>query len=401
MTGFLLTMLGLVIAGPWLTMVGARLLARRTRRPAALIASRRLSDNPQAGFRAISGLIVALFVTSVATGVITSIVATAGTANNRNPNAVLVDEFDVFGSERMPQTPVDPALMTRLRAVNGVQGVTELYRSSSPVPQVLTAPAPVVRGNPPPNVQVTGPPPAGPQPPAILASCADLAKTPDLGRCAPGAQTAYVFPHFGRSLRGERTMAQSTWFAADTPVSHLAAMPPATIVVTTDGTAAATERARSLLEAAYPSALVPTTLAEIYDQQITLTKQYQQLADVVILTSLPIAGCSLAVSVVAGLAERKRPFSLLRLAGAPLGVLRRVVALESAVPLLLISATSIGVGFVATKLFLRSQLQQPLVAPGAGYYGIVVLGLAASLGLIASTLPVLRRVTGPETARNE
>ncbi|HEX7107094.1 MAG TPA: FtsX-like permease family protein [Acidothermaceae bacterium] len=401
MTGFLLTMLGLVIAGPWLTMVGARLLARRTRRPAALIASRRLADNPQAGFRAISGLIVALFVTSVATGVITSIVATTGTAGDRSPKALLVDEFDVLGSERMPQTPVDPALMTRLRAVNGVQGVTELYRSSSPVPQVLTAPAPVVRGNPPPNVQVTGPPPAGQQPPAILASCADLAKTPDLGRCAPGAQTAYVFPHFGRSLRGERTMAQSTWFAADTPVSHLAAMPPATIVVTTDGTAAATERARSLLEAAYPSALVPTTLAEIYDQQITLTKQYQQLADVVILTSLPIAGCSLAVSVVAGLAERKRPFSLLRLAGAPLGVLRRVVALESAVPLLLISAISIGVGFVATKLFLRSQLQQPLVAPGAGYYGIVVLGLAASLGLIASTLPVLRRITGPETARNE
>ena len=48
----------------------------------------------------------------------------------------------------------------------------------------------------------------------------------------------------------------------------------------------------------------------------------------VILVSLPIAGCSLAVSVAAGLTDRKRPFSLLRLTGAPLGVLRRVVALE-------------------------------------------------------------------------
>lgn len=401
MTGFLLTMIGLVVAGPWLTMVGARLLARRTRRPAALIASRRLSDNPQAGFRAISGLIVALFVTSVATGVITSIVATAGTANDRRPNAVLVDEFDVFGSERMPHSPVDATLMTKLRAVPGVQGVTELYQSSSPVPQVLTSPAPVVRGNPPPNVQVTGPQPTGPQPPAILASCADLVKMPDLGHCAPGAQTAYVFPHFGRSLRGERTMAQSTWFAADTPIAALATMPPATIVVTTDGTSAAIEQTRSLLDAAYPAKAPPLTLAEINDQQITLTKQYQQLADVVILTSLPIAGCSLAVSVVAGLAERKRPFSLLRLTGAPLGVLRRVVALESAVPLVIISAISIGVGFLATKLFLRSQLGEPLVSPGAGYYGIVVLGLVASLGLIASTMPVLRRITGPETARNE
>jgi hypothetical protein len=401
MTGFLLTMVGLVIAGPWLTMIGARLLAARTRRPAALIASRRLSDNPQGGFRAISGLIVALFVTSVATGVITSIAATSGTVSDRNPNAVLIDQFDVFASERMPQSPVDPNLIAHLRAVPGVQNVTELYRSSSPAPQQFIAPAPVGRGSPPPNAQVFVPPPAGPQPPAILASCADLAHAPDLGRCAPGAQTAYVFPHFGRSLRGDRPMTQNTWFAADTPVSDLAAMPPATIVVATNGTTAAIEQARSLLEAAYPAVPAPSTLAEIYDQQITLTKQYQQLADVVILTSLPIAGCSLAVSVVAGLAERKRPFSLLRLTGAQLGVLRRVVALESAVPLLIISAVSIGVGFLATKLFLRSQLDQSLVSPGPGYYWTVVFGVVASLALIASTLPVLRRITGPETARNE
>ncbi len=59
-------MAGLVVAGPWLTMVGSRLLARRTSRPATLIAGRRLADNPRAGFRAISGLILALFVTSVA-----------------------------------------------------------------------------------------------------------------------------------------------------------------------------------------------------------------------------------------------------------------------------------------------------------------------------------------------
>ncbi len=360
-----------------------------------------MADNPQAGFRAISGLIVALYVTSVATGVITSIAATTGTASNRTPNAVLVQEFDTFPGQHTPQSPVDPALITKLRAVPGVQGVVQLYRSSSPVPQELTGPPPSVRGNPPPNAQVTVTPPSGPQPPAILASCADLAQAPDLGHCAPGAQTVYVFPHFGRSLRGERTMAEITWPTADTPVSQLAAMPPATIVVTTNGSVASIEQARSTLETAYPSTFAPSTLAEIYADQLTLTKQYQQLADVVILTSLPIAGCSLAVSVIAGLSERKRPFSLLRLTGAPLGVLRRVVALESAVPLLIISAISIGVGFLATKLFLRSQLNQPLVSPGAGYYGIVIVGLIASLGLIASTLPVLRRITGPETARNE
>jgi predicted lysophospholipase L1 biosynthesis ABC-type transport system permease subunit len=210
-----------------------------------------------------------------------------------------------------------------------------------------------------------------------------------------------VFPHFGVGFRGEKQMADETWFASTTPASQLASMPPATVVVTTNGTAAPTERARTLLEAAYPSSQVPQTLAEIYDSQLNLTKQYQQLADVVILTSLPIAGCSLAVAVIAGLSERKRPFSPLRLTGAPLSVLRRVVALESAVPLLIIALISIGVGFLSAGMFLWSQLSQPLVAPSAGYYGVVVLGVTASLGLIASTLPVLRRITGPETARNE
>ncbi len=401
LTGFLLILVGLVIAGPWLTMVGARLLARRTRRPAALIASRRLADNPQGGFRAISGLIVALFVTSVATGLITSIVATAGTTSSSKPNAMLIDWFDVANPDTAPTAPIGPSLLAKLDAVSGVKDVTVFYHSSSPLPQKFTGPVPGGQGSPAPNRQVTVAPPNEPPPPAILASCADLARVPELGRCQPGAQTAYVFPHFGVGFRGERQMADETWFAATTPVSQLASMPPATIVVTTNGTPAPTEQARSMLEAAYPSANAPQTLAEIDDSQLSLTKQYQQLADVVILTSLPIAGCSLAVAVIAGLSERRRPFSLLRLTGAPLGVLRRVVALESAVPLLVIAVISIGVGFLSAGMFLRSQLNQSLVAPSASYYGIVVIGVAASLALIASTLPVLRRITGPETARNE
>ena len=67
---------------------------------------------------------------------------------------------------------------------------------------------------------------------------------------------------------------------------------------------------------------------------------YQQLANVVILVSFPIAGCSLAVSVVAGLNDRKRPFSMLRLTGVQLGTLRRVVALETVVPLFVVAVVA-------------------------------------------------------------
>jgi hypothetical protein len=97
----------------------------------------------------------------------------------------------------------------------------------------------------------------------------------------------------------------------------------------------------------------------------------------------------------------RRPFALLRLTGARLGTLRRVVVLESAVPLLLGAAVAIGTGFLAAALFLRSQLGYALHAPGTGWYLVVAAGLLAAFAVLASTLPLLRRVTAPETARFE
>jgi predicted lysophospholipase L1 biosynthesis ABC-type transport system permease subunit len=143
------------------------------------------------------------------------------------------------------------------------------------------------------------------------------------------------------------------------------------------------------------------TLGEVTADLAAISNAYQQLVDVVILASLAIAGCTLAAAIAAGLTDRKRPFSLLRLTGARLALLQRVVALESAVPLLAVAAVSIGVGFGASAMFASVQLQHPLVPPGAAFYLLTAAGIAASLGIIAATFPLLRRITGPGTARNE
>ena len=184
------------------------------------------------------------------------------------------------------------------------------------------------------------------------------------------------------------------------PLGHLGLD---SVDVATDGSQSAVEQARTALENAnpYPSPRTPLTLGETAAGVTTGTSAYQQLANVVILASLPIAGCTLATAVAAGLADRKRPFSLLRLTGARLATLRRVIALEGAVPLLAVAAVSIGVGFGACAMFATVQLEHPLVAPGAAYYLLTVAGIAASLGIIAATFPLLRRITGPEVARNE
>jgi hypothetical protein len=107
------------------------------------------------------------------------------------------------------------------------------------------------------------------------------------------------------------------------------------------------------------------------------------------------------VGVAAGVNDRRRPFSLLRLAGVPVALLRRVVALEAVVPLLVSAVVAVAVGQVTALLSVRAQLERSLAAPGVAYYLVVAAGLAASLAVVASTLPLLERTTGPEAARND
>jgi hypothetical protein len=385
LSGILLTMTGLIIAGPWLTMLGSGLMARYATRPATLIAGRRLADNPTAGFRAISGLVLAVFVGSCALGVITTIVAyDGGTAGDPAiARGTLVDTFRQGPDHSTLLTPADTATLDRVRAVSGVTGVATIHVVSDGVGYRR-------------NGQELGPLPD-------VVSCAQLAGIPALGRCPQGADAVTINPDYGGSVvdRSSTTMANTTWPVTQLTSAQVQRLPLDSIVVGTNGSAAAVERARTILDNTYAQTYAAQTLSEFRSNGARKLNSYKQLANVIILTSLPIAGCSLAVSVAGGLAERKRPFSLLRLAGTPLGPLRRVITLEAAGPLIISAAVSAGAGLLAAQLFLRAQLYETLQPPSVQYYLIIVAGLVASLAVIASTLPLLRRITGPETARNE
>ena len=374
---FALVMIGLVLIGPWLTMVGARVAARRTSRPAALIAARRLGDNPKAAFRAVSGLTLALFITTVAVASITTINA-YGSGIHPSPAArdTLIDQpFNVGAA--VPSVPA--SLLARLDATPGVTGAMVIYED----PRGQLIPARFV-GLPTPQFGALE---------AGLVSCAQLDRIRVLGRCQAGAEAA-LFPVW---VSAGSTSSATVWPAATLP-SRLGALG---VVVGTDGTAAAVETARTTLDNAYPYGQPPTTIGEMAAQDSSRNTQYQQLADVVILTALPIAGCTLAASLAGGLADRRRPFSLLRLTGVPLGMLRRVVALESAVPLLAVAVVSIGAGFGAAALFLRAQMGYLMSWPDVEYYVMTAAGIILSLVIIAATFPLLARITGPDVARNE
>ncbi|MGH3258388.1 MAG: FtsX-like permease family protein [Streptosporangiaceae bacterium] len=401
-SSFALILTGLFIAGPWLTMAAARTMARRASRPGTLIAARRLADDPKAAFRAVSGLVLALFITTVAVVAITTQNAENltrfGSAAEAN---VLTDQISAsnqvagnsapgtsMGTARPgPATPATP-LVAQLSGIPGVRGVLVVRADPR-----LTIPGTfhdLGLGN-------TGPVPAG------VISCAQLATVPALGRCPAGA-TAAAFPAdgFNGPLLGIDATT-FTWPAVNVPAARLDTLGVDAINVTTNGTVQAVEQARTVLENAhaYPAVSTPSTIGDIIAQDNSANSDYQQLANVVVLVSLPIAGCTLAAGIAAGLADRKRPFSLLRLTGAPLAILRRVVALEGAVPLLAVAAVAIGTGFGAAAMFASEAQQHPMVAPGAAYYLLTAGAILVSLGIIAATFPLLARITGPDVARNE
>jgi hypothetical protein len=381
LAGVLLMMGGLVIAGPWLTMLVSRLVVRQANRPSTLIAARRLADNPRAGFRAISGLVLAVFVGACATGIIGTIVA-----NSAGPPSVSgAYSGTLLDSLWSPDaahaiTSVKGGLVADLRSSPGVSGVLVVHDQELSLPGMRPGETAIRQ----------------------LVSCAELTGVPAVGRCAPGAQAASIMIDFGGGLNDRKPMSERTWFQPPgVTLDKLGRLPVDSVVVGTDGSDAAIERARTVLDAAYPSTYAALTIGEIQANDNRLLTDYRRLAEVVILASLPIAACSLAVSIAGGLIERKRPFSLLRLTGAPLSMLRRVIGLEAAAPMLLTAVASVGAGLLAAYLFLRAQLGETLQAPGWGLYLYIGTGLVVSLAVIASTLPLLNRLTGPEVARNE
>jgi len=379
LVGFVLLVVGLVLAGPWFTTAGSRLMVNRASRPATLIAGRRLLDNPKAAFRFISGLVIALFVASAAIGALSSIAAVASSSGGGSAGKdTLAEPFCSFSTSNCPASAEVPSVpgqvLAELRTTPGVRSVTVVHDSPSQAQQMNSF---------------------------GVVACDQLAKTPAIGKCAPGA-TAASIGYFLSNLLGHNSHASSTvWPSARLSAADIARLPVDAVVVATNGSSSAIERARTVLERAFPFQGTPVAVEAFDPSTARLLAMIQDMTDVIIVASLIIAACSLAVNIAAGLGERKRPFSLLRLTGVPTALLHRVVALESALPLLLVAAVSIVVGLASAALYLHSQVDIAFRIPGIAYWGTVLGGLAASLAIIASTFPLLNRITGPEVARNE
>lgn len=175
-------MVRLVLAGPWITTSGSRLMATRARRATTLLAGQRLLDDPKA---AISGLVVALVVASVMVGAISSGAAVASSSVVRIGKSTLAVEFCNFTMSQCPPSMVVPSVANHvlddLYATRGVRAVAVVHQSPLKSQQ---------RGG--------GTSSAVPEEMVGFVACAQLDKTPAIGSCEPGATVAsvgYFFPN--------------------------------------------------------------------------------------------------------------------------------------------------------------------------------------------------------------
>ncbi|GIH65332.1 FtsX-like permease family protein [Microbispora siamensis] len=379
-----LVMVGLMLAGPWLTMVAARLAARLTRGGATLLAARRLAADPKTAFRSVSGLVLAVFIGTTIAALVPTVVAGQQKVAGGTLNDVLGARFSRPGvSGLSPRAGTE--LLARLRARPGVD-VLPIYARA--------------------DMEVVPPRPDGPPPAPYVVECADLARFPVLGRCPvniDGRGARAVAGNFARIVGADNPLTVDRLLPLAGPASPPASadgLDLAAVMITTRDPATL-ERLRTLL-AGY-TVEAPMTFAEVAQVRADLYTRAENVALAMVGLTLVAGACGLVVAAGGGLVERRQPFTLLRLAGTPTRTLAAVVLLESALPLVLAAALAAGAGFgVAEPLIDALAMKSASFAmPGPVYFASLGGGLAASLLVILTTLPLLRRMTTPDNARFE
>ena len=375
--GLLLTMIGLVVVGPWLTAWAAWLFSRFAHGSSALLAARRLADNPKGAFRAVTGLTLAVFLGTMAGLIVPALNATQQTPTAGALSNILIDQVGTPAA-------AGQQLISGITAIRGAT-VYPLY-----------------------DLQ---PPGEGLGPTLIAVSCADMRAIAGLGRCAPGVRAVQVMDN---SLFDDNPIYDTKPIVDSTSPAYtgkLNTLPLQTVLVKVNGPATL-ERVRTYLAVHAPpqvggnsgnSPTPPRTFGETLQIRTARAALFEKILYAAVALTLTVAGCSLAVSAGGGLVDRKRPFTLLRVSGTPVSVLSRVVLLEAAVPLIAATVVAAAIAYATSvTAFLRlAPVGTAIPQLGRDYYTIMGIGLVVAFGVITLTLPLLRRMTAPSTARFE
>ncbi len=384
-----LVMIGMMIAGPWLTTVATKIFHRYARGGSSLLAAGRLSDNPRAAYRSVSGIVLAVLVGTTLAAIVPAAIAAQSTTADASIAQALRVGFLTGGKcpsghcgPASPSRGLPPAPAAALLASVTAAGGTAL------VPFYLDE-----------NT--------GPFHVQTIVSCADLAKIPAFGTCPAGATAAsdYTDAMFTDNVASmNRSLPffgpQSEPVTGDVTRKDLMAL-----VVSTDSPATL-ERVRTVLSE-YAGDInndeAPQTFAEVAQTRAELYLEVQRVVVLIAAITLLIAGISLAVAITGSLVERRRAFTLLRVAGTPIRALYRTVLLETILPLVIATLVAAAVGLLLAYPVARALAPGRHVPtlPAGSYYAELGASLAIAVAIIVACLPILGRITRTEQARFE
>ena len=364
--GFMLILLGIVVIGPWLTLQVSRAGLRRARTAAAVIAASRIQRTPVATFRSVSGLVIAVFVVSVFAGGSSIIQATE--APTARPG--LLQPTSLYATVGTGQTPGQ---------------VTAAASKAAELPGVRSA----VVGYGPAALHERG---GGPAIYLRAADAAGLGFEDIPGTDVVAVDTAFLHPWSTEPLA-----------LTPAPAGNLDGLVPVVMVLGTDGTPEAMDRARTALNRSGVTAMPATSPLDIQLQSATrLVQGLAVLAYLGMFVAVAIAGLSLAVATAAAVLDRKRVLGLMRLMGMPVSVLRRIITREAAVPLLTVLLLSVGLGFLVAWLMVTGINDAYRVTwPAPDYFVALGLSLFLALGAVIATFGLVRGNTGTAATRFE
>jgi hypothetical protein len=332
----LTTLIGLLLTGPWLCARAGELMARFSRRAPGMIAARRLTADPRAAFRAVSGVVIAAF--------------------------ALTYFATLIGDDE----PAAPARLDGERP-----GVVTVFTGAVPPEVVASLLTPDVVGV------------------RFRSERRGLEEDWDwLVPCRDAKRVKLISCPYDPGLGLEEPAG---------PVDHL---PVGYLYIPTDGSAAAQERVRTLAAVAVPNAIINVDGDRTFSEEENVYPDLFRILRIFCLVVLLVAAVSLSAGMVGALIERQRPFALLRAGGVPLSQLRRVLLLETAVPMVATSVLGVALGLLAANANIPAQdwaWQWPDRASLAVIGGGILVALLAPLPV----LPLLNAATRPDAVRYE
>ncbi len=368
------------VVGPWVTSALGGLFVRTWRRPAALLAGRRLRDDPKAAYRASAGVVLAVFAGSMALTLMPSLESEAGYYSEFRADVPYVYTDDERAGEIVSATD---------QALSGY----DLDQRAVQVGQVNLS-----RGA---DEYFTG----------YVVGCADAkALLPEFARvtCASGP-AIYASP--GLDLAGvdvdnpsEDGSGAAVPLPTDAPLVPVAnastllidptLLPDdatmTQVVVAVPAGAADAEKARTALLAGAGGEQVVSKVMKLSEQDTELA-DLRRVTVIGLVTASLLAGISAAIATAGSVMDRRRTFGALLAAGTPVRTLSRALRAEAALPALVstIAAGALGTA-VGVGLFGLVSQSVPVFSPWLA--APVVLGALVALIAASVCTPALKRV---------